>query len=361
MQTQIVQPLSSGGSYDGAERALQKRVGLPETGQSLDLREQLRANRFGVVMIPADAISLTGQEGVRLNDQWLLSFVRQAAIEEHVAGLQVPQLALLRAPKFNGRLRFKGRCACRRYVDDGEIRIHPNLHAHAPRAGARLDFQCGIGEAERLAKRRVIRERIRLEVNAHCADLDQSGIVVPGIGLGLIWQFIYNNSWGPLSGFLKLVGLSSLDRTWLGPQLIIPCLTVAIVWTYVGYYLVILLAGIDKIPPTFFEAAVLDGASEWKKFTSITLPMIWDVMVVALLLWTIGSLKIFDLIAATIFPAPSTSAYTITIYIWSQAIGVYTPVFRLGYATALGVVLLAMVLVSVAVVRFLTRSEAIEY
>ena len=86
-------------------------------------------------------------------------------------------------------------------------------------------------------------------------------MVVPGVGLGLIWQFIYNNSWGPLSGILKLVGLESLDRTWLGPNWIIPSLTVAIVWTYVGYYLVMLLAGIDKIPPTFFEAAILDGAS----------------------------------------------------------------------------------------------------
>jgi ABC-type sugar transport system permease subunit len=186
-------------------------------------------------------------------------------------------------------------------------------------------------------------------------------IVVPGIGLGLIWQFVYNNSWGPLSGLLKLLHLNFLDRTWLGPTNIIPALTVAIVWTYVGYYLVILLAGIDKIPPTYFEAAILDGASEWKMFFMVTLPMIWDVLVVALLLWTIGSLKIFDLIAATIFPAPATSAYTITIYIWSQAIGVYTPVFRLGYATALGVVLLIMVVLAVAIVRLVTRSEAIEY
>jgi len=186
-------------------------------------------------------------------------------------------------------------------------------------------------------------------------------MVVPGVGLGLIWQFIYNNSWGPLSGILQLLGLTVLDRTWLGPDLIIPSLTVAVIWTYVGYYLVILLAGVDKIPPPFFESAILDGASDWRMFFSITLPMIWDVLVVAIVLWTISSLKIFDLIAATIFPAPVTSAYTITIYIWSQAIGVYSPVFRLGYASALGVVLLFMVVIAFGVIRFLTRREAIEY
>ena len=186
-------------------------------------------------------------------------------------------------------------------------------------------------------------------------------MVVPGIGLGLIWQFIYNNDWGLLSGFLRLVGLKSLNLFWLAPDHIIQSLTIAIIWSYVGYYMTILLAGIDKIPVTYFEAAVLDGASEWKTFFIVTLPMIWDVFVVALVLWVIGSLKIFDLIAATTFPAPPTSTYTLTIYIWSQAVGTYTPVYRLGYATALGVVLLIMVVIGVGFTRLVTRREAIEY
>jgi len=186
-------------------------------------------------------------------------------------------------------------------------------------------------------------------------------MVIPGIGLGLIWQFIYNNDWGLLSGFINLIGLDFLDKYWLAPDNIIQSLTAAIIWSYVGYYMTILLAGIDKIPITYFEAAILDGASEWRMFFTITLPMIWDVFVVALILWIINSLKIFDLIAATTFPAPPTSSYTLTIYIWSQAVGTYTPVYRLGYATALGVVLLIMVVISVGVTRFITRKEAIEY
>lgn len=186
-------------------------------------------------------------------------------------------------------------------------------------------------------------------------------IVLPGVALGLIWQFVYNNDWGPLSGFLNLIGLQAFDQVWLGPNLIISSLTVAIIWTYVGYYMVILLAGIDKIPISYYEAAVIDGASEWRSFISITIPMIWDVLVVALILWTIGSLKIFDLIAATTFPAPPVSTYTLTIYIWAEAVGTYTPVFRLGYATALGVILMLTVVAAFGLIRFLTRREAIEY
>ena len=113
-------------------------------------------------------------------------------------------------------------------------------------------------------------------------------MVVPGVGLGLMWQFMYNNSWGPLSSLLNLLGLQVLDQIWLGPEWIIRSLTVAIIWTYVGYYMVMLLAGVDKIPRTYYEAAYLDGASEWKMFFTITLPMIWDVFVVALVLWAMA-------------------------------------------------------------------------
>lgn len=185
--------------------------------------------------------------------------------------------------------------------------------------------------------------------------------VVPGIGVGLIWQFIYNNDWGPLSNLLQLLGLGALDTVWLGPNNIIAALTVAIVWTYVGFYMIILSAGIDKIPLTYFEAAQIDGASQWQQFFYVTLPMIRDVLVVALVLWAIGSLKIFDIIVATTFPAPQPSTYTLTVYIWVAAFGGYTPAFRLGYGTAMGVVLLILVLIAYGVIRLLSRRAAIEY
>jgi ABC-type sugar transport system permease subunit len=186
-------------------------------------------------------------------------------------------------------------------------------------------------------------------------------VVVPGIGVGLIWQFIYNNDWGPLSNLLKFLGLGALDTVWLGPNNVIASLTVAIVWTYVGYYMIILSAGIDKIPVTYFEAAKIDGATRWQQFFHVTLPMIQDVLVVALILWTIGALRIFDIIVATTFPAPQPSTYTLTVYIWAAALGGYTPAFRLGYGTAMGVVLLILVLVAYGVIRLPSRGAAIEY
>ena len=186
-------------------------------------------------------------------------------------------------------------------------------------------------------------------------------VIVPGVGIGLIWQFIYNNDWGPLSNLLSVLGLGALDQVWLGPNLLIQSLIVAIVWPYVGYYMVILAAGTDKIPSTYFEAARIDGASQIQQFFFVTLPMIRDVVVVAVILWAIGALKIFDVIVATTFPAPQPSTYTLTIYIWAQAVGGYTPAFRLGYGTAMGVILLVLVLITYGVIRLVSSRAAIEY
>jgi ABC-type sugar transport system permease subunit len=72
-------------------------------------------------------------------------------------------------------------------------------------------------------------------------------------------------------------------------------------------------------------------------------------------------LKIFDIIVATTFPAPQPSTYTLTVYIWVAAFGGYTPAFRLGYGTAMGVVLLILVLIAYGVIRLLSRRAAIEY
>jgi len=186
-------------------------------------------------------------------------------------------------------------------------------------------------------------------------------VILPGVAVGLIWQFIFNNDWGPLSQALKALGLGFLDKIWLAPENIVSSLTVAAIWTYLGYYLIIVLAGIVKIPLTYFEAARIDGASEWRIFRSVTIPMVWDVLVVAVVLWIISSLKIFDIIIATTYPSPPRASYTLTVFVWDRAIGFYTPVYQLGYATALGVLLLVLVLICVGVVRSISRRDALEY
>lgn len=186
-------------------------------------------------------------------------------------------------------------------------------------------------------------------------------IVLPGIAIGVLWAFFYNYQWGPLSNALVGLGLGALNRPFLAPDTFIAAMTVAVLWTFAGYYLVLILAAVDRIPIETLEAARLDGAGEWHIFRRVVIPMVADVLLVAVTLWIIGSLRIFDIIAATALPVPPTGSYTLSIYIWTQTVGGDPPSFRLGYGAALGVVLLLIILVGVTVARIVGRRDAIEY
>jgi ABC-type sugar transport system permease subunit len=186
-------------------------------------------------------------------------------------------------------------------------------------------------------------------------------VVLPGIAIGVMWQFFYNYDWGPLSSIIRGVGLSGLDKPFLAPDTLLAALTVTIVWTYAGFYLVLMLAAIDRVPRDLLEAGRIDGAGEWTIYLRVVLPLVRDVLLVALVLWVIGSLKIFDVIAAVTLPTPPVGTYTLSIYIWAESIAGRPPIFRLGYGTALGVVLLILVVSGVAISRFLGSRETVEY
>ena len=185
--------------------------------------------------------------------------------------------------------------------------------------------------------------------------------VVPPVGLGVLWGFIYNFDFGILNAFLRSVGLDSWTRVWLDIDHVVPSMLVTMSWAYMGFYVVMLLAGIDKIPPDYYEAAVVEGASEWQVFFKITVPLLWDVIVVAVTLWVIGALKTFDIIYVVTEGGPANASKTIAIQLYEMAFGYRAPIFRMGYATAMGVVLLVLVMLGVGVVRLLTRREAVEY
>ena len=186
--------------------------------------------------------------------------------------------------------------------------------------------------------------------------------VIATVALTTLWAFIYNPSFGLLHGFFELIGLEQLSQiTWTSADRIFYATLVAIIWINVGFQLVLIMAGIDKIPFEFFEAAVIEGASQFQMFIKITIPMIWDVIAVALVLWSISALKMFEFIYAFGGLNMPQSLYTIGIYLYVIGFGKRDPIYRLGYATAIGVVLLVFVVIIVGVIRRLTRRESLIY
>jgi ABC-type sugar transport system permease subunit len=188
--------------------------------------------------------------------------------------------------------------------------------------------------------------------------------VVPLIALSVLWTFVYNNDFGLLNAILVAVGVKDAAGTpWMGPETIEAAVVAALVWTYAGFYVVLLMAAASRVPLDLYEASLLDGATRWQAFRHITLPLIWNVVVIGLVLWIIDAMNQFDFVFAvgSTTGQPRQEIWTLPIYVFEQAFGERIPVFRLGYATAVAVTLVALITVMIVVVRRGLRRPVVEY
>jgi multiple sugar transport system permease protein len=122
-------------------------------------------------------------------------------------------------------------------------------------------------------------------------------------------------------------------------KLTMPVVIVVSVLKNVGLNMVIFLAALNDVPRMYYEAAKIDGASKWKTFTHVTLPMISPSIFLALILTLIGSLKVFGQIYVMTGGGPGTSTYVLVFYIYQQAFRLY----EFGYASAIAFVLFIII------------------
>ncbi len=186
--------------------------------------------------------------------------------------------------------------------------------------------------------------------------------VVSVVALSAMWAYIYNPRYGLLNTSLKSVGLDWLGSTlWTSPDNIFWAMMAALVWVFSGFFLILLMAGVDKIPADMYEAADLEGANLWQKFRFITLPMIRDVMTISFVIWIINAIKIFEFPFAFGFLQVPQQLYTLGIYLYIMGFGKRDPIYQLGYATAIGVVMLVLAFVLILLTRRLLRRDQLEF
>lgn len=179
--------------------------------------------------------------------------------------------------------------------------------------------------------------------------------VLPMLAVSLIFKSILNPATGLLNTFLRGIGLEFLAQKWLvDPSLALPSVIGVDTWKGVGYIMVILIAGIESIPGEYFEAAAIDGASGWKSFRHITLPLLTPVLTVTTVLNLLYGLKVFDIVFVLTNGGPGRATDT-----------VYTVIFdefskgRWGVATALSSLLfLAMIGLGYLVIRVMHQNDA---
>ncbi len=185
--------------------------------------------------------------------------------------------------------------------------------------------------------------------------------IISPVAICILWGFVFNQNFGLLNNILTSMGLENLIVPWLDPEHIMGSLIFVIVWTYVGFYFVILLSGVSKIPDSVYESAILEGASPIQTFFKITVPMIWDVFTVAVVYWLITSLKMFELPFSFTGFKPRMEIWNLPIYIYMLGFGRSDAIYRIGYAAAIAVFLSIIVMIFVQISRKLMSRESIEY
>lgn len=187
--------------------------------------------------------------------------------------------------------------------------------------------------------------------------------IINPVAIAILWSFIYNKQWGLLNNILRSIGLGFLERAWLAPDGLLWAILAAIVWMYTGFYCVILLAALDRVPTGLIEAAQLEGANEFKIFFKIKIPLIWDVLTTSFVLWCINAIKEFSLLYAwgggVDIPPPG--AQNLATYMYMTAFGRRVTIYRMGYSTAMGVVMFLLVVVFVVLISRLSKKDLIQY
>jgi raffinose/stachyose/melibiose transport system permease protein len=164
--------------------------------------------------------------------------------------------------------------------------------------------------------------------------------VIAMVVVAVMWRMIYDPQNGALNEVLRAVGLGSLAQSWLGDfDLALPSLGFVGTWVEFGFAMVLLTAGVQKIPPSLYDAARVDGAGMVREFFAVTLPALRGEIAVALTVTTIWALRNFDLIYLTTKGGPGESTSV-------PAFQVYTRAFetgQVGSAAAVGLCLTAVI------------------
>ncbi|MEV5517877.1 sugar ABC transporter permease [Streptomyces flaveolus] len=183
-------------------------------------------------------------------------------------------------------------------------------------------------------------------------------LFAPAVITPIVTAYLWRNLLGPdgaLNSLLAAAGLGSWQQDWLGdPDLALWAVVGVTVWQYVGYSMVIFLAGLQSVPAEIHEAAAIDGAGPVRRFWSVTRPLLAPAVTINLMLSVIGGLKLFDQVYALTGGGPGHATDTISTLIYKDAF----TLGEFGYSIALAVVLTFVVaVVSTGQYLVLSRSE----
>lgn len=178
---------------------------------------------------------------------------------------------------------------------------------------------------------------------------------IPSVVVGVMWRWLLNPRYGAVNRLLNMAGVKTTDLNWLSNfKFALPAVISADIWQNIPFFIIIILAGLQVIPEDLYEAAGIDGASAFKKFWHITLPMIKAPLLIVTILGTIFSINAFDLFWIMTRGGPADVTRAATLYTWQIAMKNYNTSY--GSAVSYLIMLLAIVVVFIYL-RILGRKQ----
>ena len=176
--------------------------------------------------------------------------------------------------------------------------------------------------------------------------------IIPGVVVGLIWQWLYQPNYGFINDFLIWIGFMSERIAWLSsPDTAMGAVIFTNIWRGIPFFAIMLLAGLQSVPDELYEAAHVDGAGVFSRFWHITLPMLRPIIVVATATRIIWTFNYADLIFVMTGGGPANATQITSTYTLVQAYST----LDFGYAGALSVVLLIVMLAFTAIYLRVTK------
>jgi multiple sugar transport system permease protein/alpha-1,4-digalacturonate transport system permease protein len=155
------------------------------------------------------------------------------------------------------------------------------------------------------------------------------------VALTYVWNLLFSPEYGPINAFLRFVGIADPPGWTVSADWSMPSVIIVGTWREMGYYMLLYLAGLQTIPTQLYEAATVDGATPWQKFWNVTIPGLRHTTFLVLVLLTIGSFKVFDLILLLTNGGPGQSTLVLSQYIYLKGFEEN----QFGYASAISVVM----------------------
>ncbi|MCT4685956.1 carbohydrate ABC transporter permease [Vallitalea sp.] len=176
------------------------------------------------------------------------------------------------------------------------------------------------------------------------------------VAVAVVWNMLFQKDFGPINSFLRFVGMENPPKWVASSDWAMPAVIIVSIWKGMGYYMVIYLAALQGIPKSLYEAAKIDGASNWQKFRYVTRPMLTPATFFVVMMLTISCFKVFDLVYIMTEGGPGRSTTMLVNYIYDKAFLSWD----YGSASAISIVLF-IVVATISIIQFRVEKKWVSY